>query len=104
MLGASLRFRAVLMTAWSFLFGVFPLVIATGAGAGSRRAIGVTTFTGMLAATLIGIIFAPALYALFQRMREFCRKPANIPNAPTAEAVAAISAEIAESRNEEEKQ
>lgn len=103
MLGASLRFRAVLMTAWSFLFGVFPLVIATGAGAGSRRAIGVTTFTGMLAATLIGIIFAPALYALFQRMREFCRKPANIPDAPTAEAVAAISAEIAESRTEEEK-
>ncbi len=70
LLGASLRFRAVLMTAWSFLFGVFPLVVATGAGAGSRRAIGVTTFSGMLIATLVGIMFAPALYSLFQRIRE----------------------------------
>ena len=80
MLGASLRFRAVLMTAWSFLFGVFPLVIATGAGAGSRRAIGVTTFSGMLLATFVGIAFAPALYALFQRMREHCRKTVSLPD------------------------
>ena len=66
--GANMRFRAVLMTAWSFLFGVFPLVIATGAGSGSRRAIGITTFSGMVLATLIGIIFTPALYAVFQRI------------------------------------
>ena len=46
MSGANLRYRAVLMTAWSFLFGVFPLVIASGAGSGSRRAIGITTFFG----------------------------------------------------------
>ena len=68
--GASLRYRAVLMTAWSFVFGVFPLVVATGAGAGSRRAIGITTFSGMIMATLIGIMFTPALYAFFQRVRE----------------------------------
>lgn len=68
--GANLRYRAVLMTAWSFLFGVFPLVIATGAGSGSRRAIGITTFSGMVVATLVGIIFTPALYAAFQRIRE----------------------------------
>ena len=68
--GASLRYRAVLMTAWSFIFGVFPLVVATGAGSGSRRAIGVTTFSGMIMATLIGIMFTPALYAFFQRVRE----------------------------------
>ena len=80
LLGASLRFRAVLMTAWSFLFGVFPLVVATGAGAGSRRAIGVTTFSGMLVATLVGIAFAPALYSLFQRMRESCRRSVNLPD------------------------
>lgn len=78
LMGASLRFRAVLMTAWSFLFGVFPLVVATGAGAGSRKAIGVTTFSGMLLATMVGIIFAPALYSLFSRMRETVRK-ANVP-------------------------
>ncbi|MBR5756988.1 MAG: efflux RND transporter permease subunit, partial [Thermoguttaceae bacterium] len=68
--GADQRFRAVLMTAISFLFGVFPLVISTGAGAGSRRAIGITTFSGMLAATLVGIVFIPALYSLFEKMRE----------------------------------
>ena len=68
--GANLRYRAVMMTAWSFLFGVFPLVRATGAGAHAQRAIGITTFSGMLAATVVGIIFVPALYCVFQRMRE----------------------------------
>jgi hydrophobe/amphiphile efflux-1 (HAE1) family protein len=68
--GAKTRYRAVLMTAYSFILGVLPMVIATGAGAGSRRAIGTTTFSGMIAATLVGIIFVPALYALFQRNRE----------------------------------
>ncbi len=71
--GANLRYRAVLMTAWSFLFGVFPLVIATGAGSGSRQAIGITTFSGMLLATLVGIIFTPALYAVCQRLREWIK-------------------------------
>lgn len=106
MLGASLRFRAVLMTAWSFLFGVFPLVIATGAGAGSRRAIGVTTFAGMLVATLVGIIFAPALYALFQRMREHFRRKMNMPNnvpPPAVSAEALLAGELAEAQSEETK-
>ena len=71
--GANMRYRAVLMTAWSFLFGVWPLVVANGAGAGSRRAIGITTFSGMLLATLIGICFTPALYSLIQRIREFIK-------------------------------
>ncbi len=68
--GASFRYRAVLMTAWSFIVGVVPLVWATGAGAGSRKDIGVTTFCGMLLATLVGICFVPAIYAIFQRLRE----------------------------------
>lgn len=71
--GASLRLRAVLMTAWSFLFGVFPLVIASGAGAESRRDIGVTTFSGMLMASIVGLFFVPALYAVFQRAREWVK-------------------------------
>ena len=71
--GANMRYRAVLMTAWSFLFGVFPLVVATGAGSGSRRAIGITTFSGMAMATLVGIMFTPALYAAFQRLREWVK-------------------------------
>jgi multidrug efflux pump subunit AcrB len=61
------------MTAWSFIIGVIPLVFATGAGSASMRAIGVTTCSGMLIATLIGIVFVPALYALFQRIKE-CKK------------------------------
>ena len=73
MSGASLRFRAVLMTAISFLFGVLPLVFASGAGSAGRRAIGITTFSGMLLATVIGIIFTPALYAACQRWREWVK-------------------------------
>lgn len=72
--GANLRFRAVLMTAWSFVFGVFPLVVASGAGAGSRQAIGITTFSGMLLASTLGLVMTPALYAVFQQMREAAKK------------------------------
>ncbi|MCF8043985.1 MAG: multidrug efflux RND transporter permease subunit [Desulfarculaceae bacterium] len=69
-MGARIRFRAVLMTAFSFIMGVFPLVIAEGAGAASRQAIGVTVFSGMVAATLLGIFLIPSLYAAFQGLRE----------------------------------
>ena len=69
-----MRFRAVMMTAWSFLFGVLPLVLATGAGAASQRAIGITTFSGMLAATLVGIILTPALFVIFQNLRDTLKR------------------------------
>jgi len=68
--GANLRYRAVLMTAWSFIIGVLPLVFADGAGAASMRGIGICTMSGMLAATIVGIVFVPALYAFFQRLAE----------------------------------
>jgi len=68
--GAKIRFRPVLMTAFTFILGVAPLVIATGAGANSRRAIGTTVFSGMLAATLLGIFLIPTLYYAFQTGRE----------------------------------
>jgi HAE1 family hydrophobic/amphiphilic exporter-1 len=68
---ASLRFRAVLMTAISFILGVAPLVLATGAGAASRVSVGMTVFGGMLVATGLGVIFVPVLYAAFQRLREW---------------------------------
>lgn len=68
--GAKIRFRPVLMTALTFILGVAPMVIATGAGAGSRRAIGTTVFSGMLAATLVGIFLIPPLYYAFQTFRE----------------------------------
>jgi HAE1 family hydrophobic/amphiphilic exporter-1 len=72
--GASLRFRAVMMTAWSFIFGVIPLVFASGAGAAAMKAIGICTCFGMLAATCFGIIFVPSMYAIFQNMREWVLK------------------------------
>ena len=72
--GARIRYRAVLMTAFSFIMGVLPMVIATGAGAASRRAIGTTVFAGMIAATVVGIFFIPALYAMFQTWREKVRE------------------------------
>ena len=72
--GARMRFRAVLMTAFSFILGVMPLVMAEGAGAASRRAIGTTVFSGMLAATLAGIFLIPPLYAGCQRLREGLKK------------------------------
>ncbi|MCQ2364580.1 MAG: efflux RND transporter permease subunit [Akkermansia sp.] len=69
--GAGMRFRAVLMTAISFLFGVFPMVVATGSGAASRQEIGITTFFGMLLATCFGILLVPGLYSVFARMRDW---------------------------------
>lgn len=68
--GAGERFRAVLMTAMTFILGVFPMVVATGPGASSQISIGVTVFFGMIFATLIGIIFIPALFALFESIKE----------------------------------
>jgi HAE1 family hydrophobic/amphiphilic exporter-1 len=67
---ARLRFRAVMMTALSFLAGLLPLVIATGASSASRRSVGTAVFGGMLLASFIGIFLIPALYVVFQWLRE----------------------------------
>jgi HAE1 family hydrophobic/amphiphilic exporter-1 len=67
---AQQRFRAVMMTALSFLLGVVPLIVASGAGAASQQAIGIAVFGGMLAATVVGVIIVPVLYVLLQSMRE----------------------------------
>lgn len=64
------RFRAVMMTALSFLLGVVPLMVASGAGAASQKAIGVAVFGGMLAATVVGVILIPVLYVIMQSLRE----------------------------------
>ncbi|MCV6589843.1 MAG: efflux RND transporter permease subunit [Marinobacterium sp.] len=67
---ARLRFRAVMMTALSFILGVLPLVMASGAGAASRVSIGFVVLGGMLLATFVGIFFIPALFVTMQRLRE----------------------------------
>ncbi len=81
---ARLRFRAVMMTALSFLLGIIPLVVATGAGAGSRVALGTAVFGGMLAATVVGTLLIPVMYYVVQGVREKVKgklggKPAEVP-------------------------
>ncbi|QBF83754.1 multidrug efflux RND transporter permease subunit [Shewanella maritima] len=66
----ALRLRAVLMTAFSFILGVLPLVIATGAGSASRNALGEASFGGMLAATVVGCLLVPVFFVMLQKLRE----------------------------------
>jgi hydrophobe/amphiphile efflux-1 (HAE1) family protein len=69
-MGARLRFRAVMMTSVAFILGLVPLIIASGAASASRRAVGTPVFGGMLAASLVGIFMIPMLYVVFQTLRE----------------------------------
>jgi hydrophobic/amphiphilic exporter-1 (mainly G- bacteria), HAE1 family len=74
---ARLRFRPILMTSLAFILGVVPLVIASGAGANSQRAIGTTVFGGMIGSTVLGLFLIPMLYYSFQWVRgKFVRDPA----------------------------
>ena len=80
---AELRFRPILMTAFSFILGVIPLVIATGAGARSRVSLGTAVFGGMLVATTVGGVFLiPWLYLVIQRASERGGKTAAETPAP----------------------
>ena len=74
MVGTQERFRAVLMTAFTFILGVFPMIVATGAGASSRMAIGVPVFYGMLLGTAGGLIVIPLLYILFETIYQKVKK------------------------------
>jgi len=67
---ARLRFRAVMMTAISFILGVLPLVVATGAGANSRKSLGIIILGGMLASAVVGTLMAPSFYSLVQSIKE----------------------------------
>lgn len=64
---AHLRLRPIMMTAFAFILGVVPLVIASGAGAEMRQALGTAVFFGMIAVTMIGVFFAPVFYAMVRR-------------------------------------
>jgi HAE1 family hydrophobic/amphiphilic exporter-1/multidrug efflux pump len=64
--GARLRFRPIMMTAFAFILGVVPLVIASGAGAAARVSIGIAVFAGMLTASTVGLFFIPMLYVVIQ--------------------------------------
>src|SRR5262249_26453276 len=81
---ARLRFRPIIMTSMAFLLGVVPLVIATGAGAASRRSIGTGVLGGMLAATFLAIFFVPLFFVLIGRLSQWVTgggttKPPSMP-------------------------
>jgi len=67
---ARLRLRPILMTALAFILGAVPLMLATGAGAASRQSLGTTVVGGMLAATVLTMIFTPVFYVVIERLRE----------------------------------
>ncbi|WP_431819099.1 multidrug efflux RND transporter permease subunit BepG [Brucella ceti] len=70
-IGACQRFRPVMMTSFAFILGLVPLVIAVGAAAASRRAVGTSVFGGMIAASAVGIFLIPMLYVVLERVREW---------------------------------
>lgn len=74
--GAKLRFRAIIMTSFAFIVGVMPLVIATGAGAASRQAVGTAVCFGMLGVTMLGV-FTPPMYVLVQRLKKKTAGPSD---------------------------
>ena len=67
---AKLRFRPILMTSFAFILGVYPLVIASGAGGASRQALGTAVFGGMIAATFLAVLFVPVFYKVIQGSSE----------------------------------
>ena len=79
---AHLRLRPILMTSFAFILGVAPLVVAAGAGAASRQALGTTVFGGMLAATLLAIFIVPVLYVVIQTFSE--RRRPNLGQEPSS--------------------
>jgi multidrug efflux pump len=79
---ARLRFRAILMTALAALLGFLPLVVATGAGAASRQAVGNAVVGGMIAATFFSLLFVPSFFVLFQGLAEWFGGKTGV--APTA--------------------
>jgi multidrug efflux pump subunit AcrB len=102
-LGARMRFRAVMMTSVAFILGLVPLVWATGAAQLSRRGVGTAVFAGMIVASTIGIFLIPMLYVTFQAMREWVkarssRRRPNSPSAPRNDSVSRRSAQACAAR------
>ncbi|RWD51342.1 MAG: multidrug efflux RND transporter permease subunit [Mesorhizobium sp.] len=95
---ARLRLRPILMTAFAFILGVLPLMFSTGAGAASRQSIGTTVFGGMVAATILSLVFVPVFYAVIEQLRERGSKsePVAELTEPTAEPAFERLAEAAE--------
>ena len=79
---ARLRLRPIIMTSLAFFFGVLPLAIATGAGAGAMKAIGTTVAGGMLTATIIAIFYIPLFFVIITQIFERKKSPDGLNNGP----------------------
>jgi HAE1 family hydrophobic/amphiphilic exporter-1 len=90
---AKLRLRAVLMTALSFILGVIPLLVASGAGAASRNIIGTTVFGGMLVATVVSLVAVPMLYYVVQVVVEKLFGAPDMTSPSTASGMASLAPE-----------
>ena len=79
-----IRFRPIMMTALAFVFGVMPMLFATGPGAGSRKALGAAVVFGMAMNAFIGTLFVPNFWAFMQTLSERLRRkaPPTPPNSP----------------------
>ena len=71
---ARTRLRPILMTSFAFIFGVLPLVTATGAGSASRNSLGTALFGGMILSTLLNLVVVPVLYTIVERLREYLHR------------------------------
>jgi len=85
---AKLRLRPILMTAFAFILGVVPLVRAAGAGAESRKVMGMAVFSGMLVATFLAVFLVPSLFVIVETLQRKFGKPkvheaAPAPGSPT---------------------
>jgi HAE1 family hydrophobic/amphiphilic exporter-1 len=76
---ARMRLRPILMTSFAFILGILPLVIATGAGSASRRALGTAVFGGMVASTVLAVFFVPVFYVVCQGFSEWWGKGRALP-------------------------
>jgi multidrug efflux pump subunit AcrB len=76
---ARLRLRPILMTSFAFIFGVIPLIVATGAGAEMRQALGTVVFFGMIGVTFFGIFLTPVFYTLIRRLTGQRQGPLEVP-------------------------
>src|SRR5262249_24497804 len=90
--GPRSRFRAVMMTSFAFIAGLYPLVVGTGAAMLSRRGVGTAVFGGMIASSAVGIFMIPVLYVIFQWVREAVKRRRKEPPSTSEPKIRAAAA------------
>ena len=93
---AQIRFRPIIMTSLAFIFGVFPLVLATGAGAEMRQSLGIAVFSGMIGVTFFGVFLTPVFYYVLTYLADRRRATPKTNTAPESTAEAGNSSDSLE--------